>query len=280
MQKGKVIKMNWIRKKSAEGSLVKLPIAEVHPNSSQPRERFEDDALRSLADSIRRYGLLQPISVRRAEMGYELIAGERRLRAAALAGMREIPAIVYRVDDGSSAELALMENLLREDLDMFETARAMERLATEYGLTQEEIAGRLSVSQSYVANKLRLLRFSLAVRDRILRLGLTERHARALLRLPEPLLEHALSEIERKHLNVAATEKLVEQMLSEGGERKKRKKSKMRGVLRDIRLFYNSVDRAVAMVRRCGVRVESTREEAEGEIRLVICIPKEGMREG
>jgi ParB family chromosome partitioning protein len=252
----------------------------VLPNPAQPRAHFEDEALAALSDSIKRYGLLQPISVRRTESGYELIAGERRLRAAILAGMKEIPALVYRVDDGSSAELALMENLLREDLDMFETAQAMERLATEYGLTQEEIAGRLSVSQSYVANKLRLLRFSGAVRERILAQGLTERHARALLRLPEAFLDTALSAVERGGLNVASTEKLVEEILAGKTEKKKRPKGRIRGAMKDIRLFYNSVDRAVAMVRRCGVRVESRREEAEGEIRLVISIPREGLSEG
>ncbi len=279
-EKEKEKNMNWLKKKKAEETALKIPVAEISPNPHQPRTAFDGEALDSLADSIRRYGLLQPVSVRKTENGYELIAGERRLRAARMAGMREIPALVYRVDGEASAELALMENLLREDLGIFETAAAMARLVSEYGLTQEEIASRLSVSQSYVANKLRLLRFDEKTRARILSAALTERHARALLRLPETLWETALSRIEKGKLNVAATEKLIEEMLAAAeGKKEKRPRARMRGALRDIRLFYNSVDRAMAMVRRCGVKVESRREEEENEIRLIISIPKNTPRD-
>ncbi len=272
--------MNWLKKKKTEGTAVKIPVTEISPNPHQPRIAFDGEALSSLADSIRRYGLLQPVSVRKTEDGYELIAGERRLRAARLAGMREIPALVYRVDGEASAELALMENLLREDLGIFETAAAMARLVSEYGLTQEEIASRLSVSQSYVANKLRLLRFDEKTRARILSAALTERHARPLLRLPESLWDTALTRIEKGKLNVAATEKLIEEMLAASESKKEtRPRGSMRGALRDIRLFYNSVDRAMAMVRRCGVKVESRREEEENEIRLIISIPKNTPRD-
>ncbi len=272
--------MSFLKKKKTEENAVRLPVDKILPNPDQPRKFFDPEALSALASSIRRYGLLQPISVRKTEKGYELIAGERRLRAAVLAGLHEIPALVYQVEGEASAELALMENLLREDLNMFETAAAMAKLVEEYALTQEAIAERLSVSQSYVANKLRLLRFHGAVRTRILSANLTERHARALLRLPEGLWEKALDRIEKNSLNVASAEKLVEEMLADSNEKKeKRPRAKMRGALRDIRLFYNSVDRAMAMVRRCGVPVESRREEGEREIRLIISISKESKRE-
>lgn len=267
--------MNWMKRKSQEGCVVKLPIAHVRRNPHQPRTVFDESALRALADSIRRYGILQPISVRKTEEGYELIAGERRLRAAALAGEREIPCIVYAVDGETSAELAVMENLLREDLNMFETAAAMESLSRDYGMTQEQIAVRLSVSQSYVANKLRLLRFGDEMQQKILAAGLTERHARALLRLPEDLWESTLADIIARNLNVAAAERLVEEILSgQPSKRNKGKKPPMRGAMRDIRLFYNSIDRALALVRRCGVQAVSRKEEEENEIRLVISIPK------
>ena len=271
--------MNWKRKKNTEGVLLHIPTDKILRNPYQPRTVFEEGALDALTQSIRRYGVLQPVSVRKTGEGYELIAGERRLRAAIAAGMKQIPALVYTVEGEASAELAVMENLLREDLNVFETAAAIERLVSEFSLTQEEIAARLSVSQSYVANKLRLLRFDEKTRARILSASLTERHARALLRLPENAWDQILTRVISEGLNVAATERLVEQMLSTEKEPKKPKKAKMRGVLRDLRLFYNSVDNAVRLMRRTGVMVESRREETEKEIRLVISIPvPEGKR--
>ncbi len=261
------------RNKNSEGVLLRVPTDKIRANPYQPRTSFDEGALASLATSIRRYGVLQPISVRRDGKEYELIAGERRLRAAILAGKREIPAIVYAVEREASAELAVMENLLREDLNIFETAEAIKRLIEEFSLTQEEIASRLSVSQSYVANKLRLLRFDKQMRTCILAASLSERHARALLRLPKEAWEEMLETVTKKNLNVAQTERLVEERLAGEGKRTKVKKAKMRGVCSDLRLFYNSVDRAVSLMRRTGVKVESKREESESEIRLVISIP-------
>ena len=223
------------RNQNGEGVLLRVPTDKIRANPYQPRTVFDEGALASLATSIRRYGVLQPISVRRDGKEYELIAGERRLRAAILAGKREIPAIVYAVGREASAELSVMENLLREDLNVFETADAIKRLIEEFSLTQEEIASRLSVSQSYVANKLRLLRFDAKIRARILSASLTERHARALLRLPEAAWEKTLDTVIEKRLNVAQTEKLVEECLSERERTGKRKKAKMRGVLPEPR---------------------------------------------
>lgn len=267
------------RKNSTEGDLLHISVDKIKRNPHQPRTVFEASALASLAESIRRYGVLQPISVRRSKGGYELIAGERRLRAAIEAGVREIPALVYAVDGEASAELAIMENLLREDLTLFESAAAIEKLIKEFSLTQEEVASRLSVSQSYVANKLRLLRLDEKTRERILSASLSERHARALLRLPQHLWGTALDRIIKGEMNVAAAERLVEEMLEGENAPLKTKKAKMRGVLQDLRLFYNSIDNALGIMRRSGVRVKSKREETENEIRLVISIPvPEGKR--
>ncbi len=268
--------MRWMKKSKESEGVRGVPVASIVANPAQPRQSFEEGSLFALADSITRYGILQPLSVRKKGEEYELIAGERRLRAAILAGCREVPCLVYEVSEGASAELAIVENLLREDLNMFEVAGAMERLSREHGLTQEQIAEKLSVSQSQVANKLRLLRLSLPVRERILSEGLTERHARALLRLPEEEWERVLSKIVQKGLNVSATEELVEKMLeeSEGEGRTRRKRQRLRGSMRDLRLFYNSVERAMEMVRRCGVSVEGRREEEEKEIRYIISIAK------
>ncbi len=265
--------MVWMKKKDKREQVEYLSVADICPNPHQPRTVFDEGALSSLADSIRRYGLLQPISVREEDGGYELIAGERRLRASQMAGLARVPCLVYRVTREQSSELAIMENLLREDLNMFETAAAMEGLCREHGLTQEEIAERLSVSQSYVANKLRLLRLPDGVRCAILENGLSERHARALLRLPPEGWEEALRAIIARGYNVAAAERYIEERLS-ALDRPKKAKPRMHGAVRDLRLFYNSVDHAMDMVRRCGVNVKSRREEGETEIRLIITIPK------
>jgi ParB family chromosome partitioning protein len=266
--------MGFFKKKPTGSEVLLLPFAQIRPNPDQPRTVFEDGALLSLAESIRRYGLLQPISVRRAAGGYEIIAGERRFRAAAMAGLASVPCLVYDVDGERGAFLSIVENLLREDLNMFETAAAMDKLCREHGLTQVEVAARLSLSQSTVANKLRLLRFPPALRERILAESLTERHARALLRLPPSLWERALERISSRRLNVEGTEKLIEEMLTAAPQRKPRRRGKQRGALRDVRVFYNSVDRAVEMVRRLGVSVETRREEEETATVLIIRVPK------
>ena len=268
--------MGLLKKKGEGASVLRIPLDSIVPNGEQPRRFFEEGALESLAESIRRYGILQPISVRERGEGYEIIAGERRYRAARIAGIREVPCIVYSVDGERSAFLAVVENLLREDLNMFEMAAAMDKLCHEHGLTQEEVAERLSVSQSYVANKLRLLRFDTPTRERILSARLTERHARALLRLPPLFWEEALDKIISRHANVEVAERLVEEMLKGQGIAKRPTRGYARGMLRDVRVFYNSVDRAVEMVRRCGVDVQTEREESEGETRLIIRIPRSG----
>ena len=268
--------MGLLKKKEAGCAVLRIPLDRIRPNTEQPRRYFEEKALTSLAESIRRYGILQPISVRACEGGYEIIAGERRFRAARLAGVKEVPCIVYAVEGERSAFLAVMENLLREDLNMFEMAAAMDKLCREYGLTQEEVAERLSVSQSYVANKLRLLRFDATIREKVLSSHLTERHARALLRLPPALWEEAIDRIVARHANVETAEKMIEEMRCGKAAPKKPARSRTRGMLRDVRVFYNSVDRAVEMVRRCGIPIETEREEAEGETRLIIRIPRSG----
>ena len=267
--------MGLFKRKPTGASVLHLPFAQIRPNPDQPRTVFEDGALCSLAESIRRYGLLQPISVRRVSDGYEIIAGERRFRAAAMAGLTTVPCLVYDVDGERGAFLAVVENLLREDLNMFESAAAMDKLCREHGLTQVEVASRLSLSQSTVANKLRLLRFPPALRERILAEGLTERHARALLRLPPALWEKAIERIGARRLNVEGAEKLIEEMLAAEPREKKRRVKRQKGALRDVRVFYNSVDRAVEMVRRLGVLVETHREEEETATVLVIRVPKQ-----
>ena len=250
-----------------------LDVAEIRPNPHQPRRTFEEQGLAELADSIRSYGILQPLTVRRTESGYELVAGERRLRAAKMAGERQVPCLVARVGEEDSALLALMENLQRRDLDCWEEAEAIARLITTYNLTQEQAAEKIGKSQSAVANKLRLLRLSRAVRDSLRQKDLSERHARALLRLSD---EHqqlcVLEEIARRGYNVARTEEYVEQLLQQN--RQTPPQGRATYIIKDVRLFLNSVERGLGIMRRAGVDAQIGRSDTAEEICLTIRIPK------
>lgn len=256
-------------KKSPEDTSVVLhiPPMRIVPNPSQPRHVFDSEALDSLTDSIRRVGVICPLVVRRIEDSYELIAGERRLRAAMAAGLETVPCILRDADFADSAELAIIENLQREDLSMFEEAEAIRSLLTTCGLTQESAAARLSCSQSYVANKLRLLKLPERQRRRILEGGLTERHARALLRLSSDEERDEIIEIiVKRHMNVAAAEEYIENYLCARERDRLREKAdrldrdfKRKLLSKDMRLFYNSIDRAVDSVRSCGIGIETNR---------------------
>ena len=168
------------------GRVVFLPARSIRPNPAQPRKIFRPEALDELSDSIRQHGILQPLSVRRSGNGYELIAGERRLRAAELAGITDIPCIIMSMDDRESGMAAMVENLQRQDLDFIEEAMGISRLLEDWNMSQEQAARLLGKSQSAVANKLRLLKHSEPVLLALREAGLTERHARALLRLTDP----------------------------------------------------------------------------------------------
>ncbi len=257
-----------------EKRILRLPAAEIRPNPRQPRQVFEEAGLRELAASIRRHGILQPLSVRRVPDGWELIAGERRLRAARLAGLETVPCIEAAVDDRESALLALVENLQRRDLHYFEEAAAIADYLKQSGVTQEEAAAQLGRSPSAVANKLRLLRLSPACREVLLSHGLTERHARCLLRLEdEGERLNAVRHIASRHLNVAQAEQYIERRLADlqatppAGRRT--------FIIKDVRLFLNSVDRGLRLIRDAGIDAACGREETEDDILLTIRIPKQ-----
>ena len=235
-----------------------ISLSQLTPNPQQPRRSFDEAALRELADSIRAYGILQPLTVRRTGEGYQLIAGERRMRAARIAGLREVPCLVAQVDEQDAGMLALIENLQRRDLDCFEEAAAIARLISRK-------------SQSAVANKLRLLRLSEPVREGLRRGGLTERHARALLRLPDEAAQlAALSVITARGMNVAQTESYVETLLTE----KPAPQRSATYIIKDVRLFLNSIDRSLQMMRQSGVNADLGRRDTDSEIFLTIRIPK------
>lgn len=255
--------------------LEEIEAGRILPNPAQPRRAFDTEALLALSESIRQHGILQPPVVRRLPDGetYELIAGERRVRAARMAGFATIPCLVRESDSDESAELSIIENLQRRDLGLFEEATAIAALCDRFHMTQEQVAARLAVSQSYVANKLRLLRFSPEARSVIVAGHLTERHARAVLRLPGERQLAALRHMVEAGMNVAAADRYVERLLSE-----KKARARHAGVIKDIRLFYNSLDRAMGLVREAGIAIAAERRENDEEIEMVIRIRKPPVR--
>lgn len=248
------------------GRVAFLPVGSIQPNPAQPRKIFHQEALDELANSIRRHGILQPLSVRRQGVGYELIAGERRLRAGILAGLTEVPCIIMRMDDKESGIAALMENLQRQDLDYIEEARGIQLLMEQGLYSQEQVAALLGKSQSGIANKLRLLRHSDRVLEALRNAQLTERHARALLRLEaEPQKLQAIGYIQKHALSVARTERYVQQLLDGQQERKGRA---------NVGLFLNNLNQSLARIQQSGVQAVSERRETDRQIVLTITIPK------
>lgn len=251
-----------------------LNVNSIVPNPNQPRKLFPRSALEELSDSIRQHGVLQPLSVRRLGGGrYELISGERRLRASRMAGLESVPCIVVNADQLESSLLALIENLQRRDLDFVEEANALHTLITTYHLSQEEAARRVGKSQSAVANKLRLLKLSPTTLDALRSGGLTERHGRALLRLPPEQQKTALAHILSQGLNVAQTDAYIDQLLAPAPP-KPPKRSKPKIYIRDIRLFLNTLHRGLDIMQRSGLNASCGQEEDEDTLTLTITIPK------
>jgi len=248
------------------GRVVFLPFSAISPNPNQPRTVFSEDALEELAQSIRRHGVLQPLSVRRIEGGYQLIAGERRLRAAQLAGLTEVPCLVMRMSDRESGMVALIENLQRQDLDFIEEARGIGLLMERYGLTQEQAAQALGKSQSGIANKLRLLRHSPQVLSAIRAENLTGRHARALLKLnTEGAKLEAIRMIAKLEMSVARAERYIETLLSEANQQPLKP---------NVGAFLNGLNQSLARIQSSGIPAISERRETDSQIGLSMTIPK------
>jgi len=253
-----------------------LQIALVRPNPYQPRKYFDSFQLEELAKSIKQFGVIQPIIVRQRENYYELIAGERRLRASQNIGKKTIPAIVKVMSNQEVAEIALIENLQREDLNYFEEAEGYQRLLQEFNLTQEEVAQRVGKSQSTIANKLRLLKLPLQIRNNISVDTVTERHARALLRLSNMGSQiEVLKEIYQKELNVRETEALIETRLTANDDSFiDKKKKRIVRVFTDIRIYLNTLKAAVATISEAGVEIKMREKNYENYVEVLIQIYK------
>ena len=258
---------------AARSGILYLRTDEISPNPVQPRTVFEDEALQELSESIRSYGILNPLTVRRRSGHYELVAGERRLRAAKLIGLREVPCMLIDVNMEDAGLIALVENLQRRDLNFLEEANGIRQLIRMFGMSQEEAARRLGKSQSAVANKLRLLKLPEDVLETLRDRGLTERHGRALLRLPDEESQRAaLAKIIEKDMTVAAAESYVDELLAAGTQPPAAAKRTF--VMKDVRLFLNSVSRSFELMRQGGVDADMQRRETDDAVILTISIPK------
>lgn len=269
--------MPFLRKKGIfeTSRVLYLPLSAIAPNPHQPRQHFSQAGLDELAQSISVHGILQPLSVRRVEGGYELISGERRLRAAALAGLSQAPCLVVSAGTEESSLLALIENLQRRDLDFLEEAQALQALLDETGLSQEALARQIGKSQSAVANKLRLLRLPPDVLLLLRQNGFTERHARSLLRLPDAEAQTAAAHyVVENALTVAQTETYIDSLLSPSPLRPVKPKAKPIFILKDVRLFLNSVKRGLSMMQSAGVAADCQRQDTDEAILLTIRIPR------
>ena len=258
------------------GHVLLIPQENILPNRSQPRTVFDADALEGLAESIRQNGILQPLLVRRMQNGlFELIAGERRLRAAKLVGIDRIPCILMETSDETTAVYALLENVQRQDLGYFEEAQALFQIMLQYGLSQEDLSQRLGKAPSTVSNKLRLLRLPEDVRRQITSSNLTERHARALLRLQtSDDMRRALETIIRKRMNVAQTD----QYISAFYEKPKQPQKPPLKIFKDVRLFVNTLNHAVDTMRRAGIAADAVKTETDDYIDYHVRIPKSAAR--
>lgn len=280
--------MFWGKLKEISRVVKDVPTENITVPEGRIRRIVYDDSLRALADSIREHGVIEPLIVRR-EGGdgasgveqFSLIAGERRLKAAELEGISVVPCVSIEATDIDAAVIAIIENLHREDLNMFEEAAAIGSLLKLSGMTQDQCARRLAVSQSYIANKLRLLRLTDEERELMLEGGLTERHGRALLRLiPGNERMAVLRIMIDREMNVATAEEYVESLLcaqSRADEIRRqpdKSEQKRKLILKDIRIFFNSIDHAVDIIKKSGISVHSTREETANGTLISILLPK------
>lgn len=261
------------------GSIVYLSVDSILPNPVQPRKQFDDESLEELADSIKNYGILNPLTVRCRSGRYELVAGERRLRASKLAGLPEVPCILMDVNMEDASLIALIENLQRQDLDFIEEANGINQLIRMFGMRQEEAARRIGKSQSAVANKLRLLKLPPDVLNALRENGLTERHGRALLRLPGAEEQRqALAYIIENGLTVAAADAYIDALLNppedEGQADEPKREAHKTFILKDVRVFLNTLTRSIDMMKQGGIDAGMSREETDDALILTISIPK------
>lgn len=255
--------------------VVQLTVDQIVPNQFQPRTQFDDEKIKELAQTLHTHGMIQPIVVRKKdEELYEVIAGERRLRAAKLLGWEKVSAIIRNMSDTETASVALIENIQREELSVIEEAKAYSQLIKMHSLTQEALAQRLGKSQSTVANRIRLLTLPEEIQQALIEKKITERHARALMKLKKEELQlKFFHEIIEKQLTVRETDEVIKEYLAKGEDKKKaRPKSKF--ISKDIRIATNTIRRSLKMIAETGIKVESEEEELDDYYQITIRVKK------
>ncbi|MGM0548540.1 MAG: ParB/RepB/Spo0J family partition protein [Bacillota bacterium] len=253
-------------KKPKNDQIVELKLDQIKVNPFQPRQTFKQSEIKELAQSISNFGLIQAITVRELADGYELIAGERRLRAAKYLEKKTIPAVIKDLSDQEMAEIALIENLQRKDLSFLEEAQAYQRLLVEFDLTQKELAARVAKSQSTISNKLRLLKLEAEVREKILAADLSERHSRALLQLNDAQKQlAAIKKIKEKSLNVRESEKLIKRI-----KKPVKKQKKIKHLADDLRLYANSLEKRIEEIEASGIKIELEKNKEKNSIEYYI----------
>ena len=257
--------------------IVSIPLSQIMPNPFQPRKTFSAEGLQELCASIREFGVIQPLIVRKTDSGYELIAGERRLRASGLAGRDDVPCVLRDASDKEMAEIALIENLQREDLHYFEEALGYEKLLRQFNLTQEVLAERVGKTQSSIANKLRLLKLPPEMREYIFEEKLTERHSRALLKVDDSERQWQLLKfVAENKLNVRETESLFEAQFQNEPipEQKVVRRPQMLKIVKDVRIFINTVGELVKQMKKTGLDVRLTQEQDDEFVTITMVVPK------
>ncbi len=252
--------------------ILDIPIEKIIANPEQPRQIFDEEGIKELSDSIMAFGVLQPITVRAIDDYYELVMGERRLRASEMAGLKMIPAMIMQSSQVDSALMAIVENLQRVDLNFVEEAEGIRRLVEVHGMSQKDVAKRVGKNQSTVSNKLRILKLSPKVRDEMVVAGLSERHARAFLKLEDPILqEKVLNQVIKNDLNVKKTEEIIETYLELSTPKKKKN---IRGVF-NYKIYINTLKQAYQAIKDTGLNAEFNHKDNGDHIEVIVRIPKE-----
>ena len=253
------------------GKVIEIEISKITPSRYQPRIKFDETAMEELTASIRENGLISPITVREVEDHYEIIAGERRYRACQNAGFETMPCYILSPSENQAAEMALVENIQREDLTAVEEAKSYIQIMRQTGMTQEQVAEKVGKSQSAVANKIRLLNLPDEIQKAVVEKKLTERHARALLALPQEKQKAAYHYIVDRNLNVRQSEAYIEKV---AGTRKTHKRQKTKGFTRSTQIGLNSVNQCVRMIKKMGIDVVTETEETLTDVRIIVRFPK------
>ncbi len=258
--------------------IIKIDLHKIRPNRYQPREIFKDKSLLELKNSIKSYGIIQPISLRKlGDDNYEIVAGERRFKAAKMAGLGQIPSIIVDIEENDSANIALIENIQREDLNFIEEARAYQQIMKKFGITQEELSQKIGKSQSTIANKVRILKLPVIIKEKLLSNDLTERHGRALLKIEdESIQEEILNKVIEKNLNVKDTEKLIKSVKEKINKEEKPSKQNIRNFI-NYKIYINTIKNAYNEILKTGIKAKFEEKEKDDYIEVKVKIPKNNL---